>query len=286
MNRKRNQAELGLGGGSLLQLAHRSPVQMMSYIIDTPEGKVIVYDGGYYCAEDADNLYGELQKRGGHVDLWIITHAHQDHFGALIWMMEKYPVFDIVIEKLCFHFPDREWLARRERFEFVQLFYRQLEQHPVNIVTPQAGEILECGSVSIEIVTQPVEYEEYPSINSTSMVTICHFPKRDVLFLGDFDRYAQAEYVRRYDVSKLRKDIVQMAHHGQDGLNRDFYELISPKICLYPTPKWLWENNLYGCDDPATVGKGPFTTLQTRKWMEELGVERSFTQEAGDWLFV
>ena len=35
----------------------------------------------------------------------------------------------------------------------------------------------------------------------------------------------------------------------------------------------------------ATVGKGPFTTLETRRWMEELGVEASYTLADGDCIF-
>lgn len=282
---KLNKADLGLGGGSLLQVANRSRIQMMSYVIDTPDHKVIMIDGGNYGKEDADHLYEMIRERGGHVDLWIMTHAHKDHFGAISWIMENYPVFDIEIEKMCFHFPEREWLAKREEWEYIEKFLENVEKYHINVVTPEAGDLFECGGITVEVVSVPVDYEEYPQINPTSMITIVHFPERDVLFLGDFDVNGQEEFLRRYDVSKIRKDIVQMAHHGQNGVDRSFYSLIQPKVCLYPTPKWLWENNLYGCDDPETVGKGPFTTLETRKWMEELGVEKSFTQEAGDWLF-
>lgn len=77
-----NKAELGLGGGSLLQVANRSLTQMMSYIIDTPHGEVIVMDGGNYCAEDGEHLHEQLKARGGRVSMWFITHAHSDHLGA------------------------------------------------------------------------------------------------------------------------------------------------------------------------------------------------------------
>ena len=283
---KLNKAELGLGGGSLLQVAQRSPIQMMSYLIDTPEGKLIIIDGGDYGKEDADNLHELIMQRGGHVDLWIISHAHKDHFGALTWMMEHYPVFDITIDRMCFHFPAKEWLAQMEEWDYNQLFTKNLEKHGIRVETPIAGDVYECGSILVEIVSVPEDYEGYHQINSTSMITLVHFPKQDVLFLGDFDVYAQEEFLKKHEVSKIRKDIVQMAHHGQNAVDRSFYELIQPKVCLYPTPKWLWENNLYACNDPETVGKGPFTTLETRRWMEELGAEQSFTQEAGDWLFI
>lgn len=97
--------------------------------------------------------------------------------------------------------------------------------------------------------------------------------------------HAQADFLACYDAAKLRCDIVQMPRHGQSGIDRSFYELIMPKICLYTAPKWLWENNKYRCNDPATAGKGPFTTLETRRWMEELGAEASYTLADGDCVF-
>ena len=62
--------DLDLGGGSLLQSANRSNEQMMSYIIDCPEGGTIVIDGGTYCEGDANHLYKELEK--------------SDHYGSRI----------------------------------------------------------------------------------------------------------------------------------------------------------------------------------------------------------
>jgi len=282
---KQNKADLGLGGGTLMQVANRSLTQMMSYLIDTPDGGVIVIDGGYYCAEDSENLYKLLAKRGKRVDLWIVTHAHCDHLGALLWLTEKRGDFDIEIKKLCFHFPSEQWLVEKEDWQYNERFFRAIEKYKINVITPQARDILHCGGISVEIVSVPEKYEGYPSINATSMIFVVHFPKRDVLFLGDFDVHGQEEFLQKYDLALIRKDIVQMSHHGQQGVNFAFYQLIAPKICLYPTPQWLWENNRYRCTDPATAGSGPFTIMETREWMVQLGVEKSYVQAEGDWIF-
>lgn len=283
---KRNKVKLGLGGGSLLQVANRSLTPMMSYIIDTPEGNTIMIDGGNYCEEDAEYLYELLKERGKKVDLWLMTHAHEDHFGALLWLLENRPDFDVAIHKMVFNFPPLEWLVKRANSSYNARFLQTVEKLGLCVYTPQAGEVLHCGGMSLEIVSVPEEYEDYPTINATSIITVAHFPKRDVLFLGDFDVHAQAEFLRKHNPDSIRKDIVQMAHHGQGGVDFSFYKLIQPKICLYTAPQWLWENNKYRCTDPASAGTGPFTTLETRKWMEELGVEQSFTHAEGDYLFV
>lgn len=286
MKMKLNKVYLGLGGGSLLQVANRSLTQMMSYIIDTPEGNVIVIDGGFYCEEDAKCLRELLIERGKKVDLWLMTHAHDDHFGALLWLLENCPNFDIVIQKLVYNFPPLKWLVATEKSMYTDRFLTAVEKQGICVHIPQAGEVISCGGMSIEIVSVPEEYEEYPTINATSIVTVAHFPKRDVLFLADFDVHGQEEFLRKHNPETIRKDIVQMAHHGQGGVDFFFYQLIRPKICLYTAPRWLWENNRYRCTDPASAGTGPFTTLETRRWMEELGVEQSFTHAEGDYIFV
>ena len=282
---KLNTYELGLGGGSLLQMATRQNDIRMSYLIETPDGKVIIIDGGWDCPAEAQELYQMIQERGGRVDLWILTHAHSDHLGALTWLLENIPDFALQIDRLCYHFPSTEWLSIKEDWKYNKRFLDAVEKCKLSVVTPRPGDILECGGVTIEILNVPEDYQDYPSINPTSMMFVVHFPAKDVLFMGDFDVHGQEEFLKKYDASKLRCDIVQMAHHGQAGTDRSFYELVQPKYCLYNAPLWLFDNYPWGSSDPADAGSGPFTTLETRRWMEEMGVIKSFSFVEGDWLF-
>lgn len=43
-----------------------------------------------------------------------------------------------------------------------------------------------------------------------------------------------------------------------------------------PTPDWLWDN-----DSGAGKGSGPWKTLETRSWMEELGVREHIVAKDG-----
>ena len=275
----------GLGGGTLFQIANRSRTQMMSYIIDFPGGGTIVIDGGMYCDEDASHLYSELSKRGKRVDLWFLTHCHIDHYGAFLRLAERAD-FDIAIGKLCFHFPSREWLMTKEDSARSAQLFSLLDRKELPIVTPHSGDCFTCGGISVEVLNEPQHYENYRSINPTGLILKAHFPKRDVLFLGDFDVDAEEDYKAHFSVEKLRCDIVQMAHHGQGGVSRDFYSLIAPKFCLYTAPEWLWENRKGSRGTVETAGEGPFQTLETRRWMAEMRVIRSFHMGDGDWCFL
>lgn len=277
---------VGLGGGRLLQIANRTSKQMMGYLVECPDGKLIMIDGGNSFAEEAENLYEMIRQRGGRVELWLFTHAHCDHNGTFNYLLENREKYPIEIGEVAFSFPRREWLEVREDWDENSRFFALLESRALKVHTLTEGEVISCHGIDIKIISVPRDYEGYARINPTSVIMKLAFPKREVLFLADFDQNAEEEFYRYHSKDELKCDIVQMAHHGQGGVSEEFYSHISPKICLYPAPRWLWENNLYRCDDPATVGKGPFTTLQTREWMERLGAEASYSQADGDvWLF-
>jgi hypothetical protein len=120
-------------------------------------------------------------------------------------------------------------------------------------------------------------YVNYHGVNDTGAVLRVHYPNRDVLFLADIEPAAARELMELYTPEQLQCDIVQLAHHGQSGAHREFYEIVLPKIALYTAPDWLWTNN---------NGSGPFKTLQTRQWMRELGVVLSCPHCHGDFLLV
>ena len=75
---------------------------------------------------------------------------------------------------------------------------------------------------------------------------------------------------------KLKADYVQMAHHGQNGVDKPFYEAVNPTACLWCTPQWLWDND---------AGKGFNThcwkTVTVRGWMDELGVKEHYVMKDG-----
>ena len=99
---------------------------------------------------------------------------------------------------------------------------------------------------------------------------------RTVLFVGDLGVEAGEALLRELPPEDIRAEVVQMAHHGQQGVTKAFYEAVAPRVCLWPTPDWLWDN-----DSGAGKGSGPWKTLETRSWMEELGVREHIVSKDG-----
>lgn len=277
-----NKLHVGLGGGSVLQLANREGAQMMSYLIETPDGKTVMIDGGHPCEKDACYLYTLLKQRGATVDLWLITHGHNDHYGALYWLLKNVQPFDLHILDIRFTFPPLEWfriVENAEEYPLLSDFYKLLEIHHIIPNKFHMSDIINCGGMSFEVLNNCTHYFDCDTINDTSIVIKAHFPKRDILFLGDLGPSAGRALLSVCPPEKLKCDIVQMAHHGQRGVDQCFYEVVRPKICLYPTPDWLWNNDNGGGKD-----SGPWETLETRNRMEELGAQCSCPSAYGDYL--
>lgn len=272
--------DVDLGGGFVLQYANRDLYQMMGYLLKTPEGKMIIIDGGRWEGADAVYLHELILKEGGRVDLWLITHAHDDHFSALSCILRDMDELDFEIADMRICFPPTEWLRTVENgqpYDPAVEFLEGLQKHGIETTPLRRGDVIECGGLRIDVMHDCENYVNYHCVNDTGAVLRFHYPNRDILFLADIEVPAAKEMMELYTPEQLRCDIVQLAHHGQAGVHREFYELVQPKIALYTAPMWLWTNN---------DGNGPYKTLETRQWMKELGVLLSCPHCHGDYLLV
>lgn len=283
---KMNEIIVELGGGSLLQIANRSTCMMNSYLIKTPEGKTVIMDGGYYGPEDAEHLTALIKENGGTVDKWFITHAHSDHYGALSWILEHSDRLEFEIGELYLTFPDIDWLETAEDPQvrpLVETFYNGIEKHSLTVKPFVKDDVIECGGVTFDILNDIEGYRDIKvnPINNTSIVIMAHFPLKNVLFLADAGVELGESILSDKGEAAVRCDIVQMAHHGQQGVNRRFYEAVAPKLCLFPTTDWIW-NNDFG-NGPGT---GHLKIDETRQWLKEIGNVAICPSFMGDYLLV
>ncbi|MBQ2446370.1 MAG: MBL fold metallo-hydrolase, partial [Oscillospiraceae bacterium] len=84
----------------------------MSYILRSREGKIVVIDGGYEKTNnDGKMLFAYLQRITGkakpHVDAWIMTHGHPDHFAAFLSVAKLYRN-QITVDGVYHHFINKD----------------------------------------------------------------------------------------------------------------------------------------------------------------------------------
>ncbi len=107
------------------------------------------------------------------------------------------------------------------------------------------------------------------NLNNSSVVFRVTMGGKTILFMGDAAQSAGIMLKRYHDANKadsskyfnLKSDIVQIAHHGTNAVQRVVYQAIDPDIALWPTPKWCY-------NAPSTAG---VTQYYVRQWTKALG---------------
>lgn len=246
----------------IIQQTNMNYVQMMGYVFIADSGHVLVIDGGY-TGNDGE-LRRIINSAGGHVHLWLITHPHNDHHNAVIDLLSD--PRDIIYDAIGASRLSDEWGDASQDGDGKELrhwneFAKTLDERYFEILP---GQKFELGSMTVEVLAGAnPDIAENP-INNQSCVFRVTEGDFSMLMLGDLGVEAGRRLMEKG--IDLRADAVQMAHHGQSGVDEEFYKAVMPKYAFWPTPDWLWNNVL-----PNTNGEtGPFKTLETRSWMKKL----------------
>ena len=265
------------GVGELWMLGSTTGAQNLSIVIRSPHGRLIVVDGGWEA--DAEKLSSLILQQGGKVDAWLITHPHEDHVGALCAILND-ASRKIKIDKIYCSLATPDWYRQVSPTGagIADQLLNAFTKLPVGTVTNTIGRGTEINidDVNIHVLNNRGVYT-YNGVNNSSLVYKIRVSGQSILILGDLAYDGGKDLIKTCTAAELKSDIVQMAHHGQQGVDQDAYALIAPTTCLWPTPAWLWNN-----DNGGGVGSGPWGTLTTRAWMDALGVKDNRSLKDGD----
>lgn len=292
-----------LGGCEVYQMENTATL-MESYVIITPDKKVIVIDGG--DAADAPVLYNFLIQFTHKIDHWFISHYHEDHCMALITMLQS-PAYDFQIENLHYNFPTQAQcqaafnyilsVAPTASDETPSMVQRKAVLDATNTkvknrVTSQMGQVYEFGGdCRLKVISNPDFDINTNYGNNTSLMYKLETAGENVLFLNDIgdtgDEYIRDNPTINYGgtipSATFREEIadcayVQLGHHGQNGPSLNFYNYCTKmRICLYAAPEWIMN-----CSNGSGVNSATnLVTLATRDFMREKGVYKYYSQEMG-----
>ena len=277
---KENQEETPvLGGAELSMLKSQSKGQMMSFLLETKEGSLIVIDGGRW--EDGDYLAEQIKEHGGRVSAWLLTHTHTDHVGALLKLLQNEADgagAGIQIDNFYYNFADMDWYALHDQEE-LGTAYTITEllkaQAPEKLHVVGKNDVISVDGVDITVMNDRYEPDaDHVGDNDGNDAGLAYravVNDMSILFLGDLGEASGELLLKDVGAAGLKSDMVQMAHHGQNGVGKDVYRAIDPSVCLWPTPQWLWDND-----------GGQFKTPETKAWIQKLNVKKHYCTKDGD----
>ena len=238
--------------------------QCMCYMVESTEGGLVVVDGGR--AWQTEWLVKQIQKKGGVVDAWIITHPHDDHCGALAsileaeWDKSHIEIKQILIGEMDYAAVMSEGSERAGTYNYLKMGLDRFE----NVKWLSAGDELSVIGLDMKVLhtcNDTVLKNSDNIMNDGSMVFKLSGRKKSFLFLADTADNTSETAAEITDYSKgseigrqiadeilenypedIKSDFVQMSHHGNGSYPDYFYEAIAPTTAFFDAPQWLVEN--------------------------------------------
>ena len=179
---------------------------------------------------------------------------------------------DLQIDRIYGSLNTTAWVEAHEKEE-VQTTVQLIEVlATLGLVTElELGQELAFDGVHFEVLGIKNPEITVNAINNSSVVMRVRDESRSVLFPADLGVESGRKLLAGPYANRLQSGYVQMAHHGRNGADREFYEAVAARRCIWPTPLWLWDN-----DSGKGKGSGRWKTLEVRSWMEAMGVEQHY----------
>ncbi|MEM8857135.1 MAG: DNA internalization-related competence protein ComEC/Rec2 [Chloroflexota bacterium] len=213
--------------------------------IQTPSGRQILIDGGYFPTQINRHL-GEAMPFGDRqIDMLVATHPDADHVTGLPTLFERYRFNQLLVT-----YPTAE-----DDGPYAALL-EQAELSGTEILVPKIGQsiIIEDG-VALEVIHPGPELSE-ESRNDNSLSFRLVYGNTRALFTGDAEEAAEREMLS-HQANNLNAQIYKAGHHGaKNASTLEFLEAVKPQLVIvsagadnrfgHPHPEVLERVNQFG----------------------------------------
>ena len=220
-----------------------------SFVIQLKNGHFIIHDGGRtydapYLLDYLESLTPEGEKPV--VEAWFISHAHGDHHGALMEIMDHPQwIKRIYVDGIYFMEPTEEYISTTT-YEDKNAMYQLTRSYVLFTASngeqtkyyrPQFGQRYYFCDMYIDVCLTPEQFplESYYSadFNETSIWLMHNIEGQKTLIVGDTSYTGMNQAMNIFDESYFDVDVYAVSHHGINVYNY-FTDFMTVKTALYP----------------------------------------------------
>ena len=216
----------------------------MGDLLVSGNGSLVVVDGG--CNNDAESFIELLEKYSNGkkpvVELWIITHPHGDHYGAVNTISKNPDLASrIDVKKFMYWFP-MEFCNREGQSGVLEYGNKDMEAvasvFGADIEKPYRDQKINIDDLELHFLYVPDDCSVLNTAggnsNHCSLIFTVQGPEKKAIVTGDaYGRSMQITAWRYYH--DLKCDIMQFPHHAlADSYCKDFYRYVDAKTVFLP----------------------------------------------------
>jgi len=233
-----------------------------SLLVISPGGKTLLIDGGGAFSgfpgreehngidpgEEAVSPY--LWSRGlQKLDVVALTHAHQDHLGGLIAILENFKVA-------------RLWIGREVSSPALARLEELARERKIIIEHELRGKSFSWDGVDGDFLWPEIVHEEVsPSAkNDDSLVLRLHYGSETILLPGDAEKQAEREILSENSPEAMHSNVLKIGHHGsKNSTTPEFLAAVQPRVGIISAG----EDNPYGHPSPELLERLKSAGVQT-----------------------
>lgn len=190
----------------------------------TPHGHWILVDaGGAWSTGDAgrSTVLPYLARRGGPLDLFILSHPHTDHVGGASSILRGLPPATY----LDAGFPGAAGAYRASLQTAREVGVRWARAHP--------GDQFHVDGITLDVLAPDSAWTAgLDDPNLASVVVLARYGDVRMLFMGDAEREEEEWLLARHR-DRLRADVLKVGHHGsRTSSTEPLLDAVQPRLAL------------------------------------------------------
>ncbi|MBQ9802778.1 MAG: hypothetical protein IJW51_06895 [Clostridia bacterium] len=217
------------------------------------------------------------------ITAWYLSHGHNDHYGSMVTFMKtyckSYNTKFITVDYVIANFASDEEYYNSESGNLATQYNHTVrdklteysswmsdapgEKTGFDYIKVHTGQRFWFANIELEVMythedLYPEQIHVYNNTSTVIRMTMYHTENGEVsanskttmLWTGDAQT-AASKWMRATYGAYLQSDMVQVAHHGGNGCEWEFYQLVNPVCVWWPTSRKSYRE---GFHDPKSDG--------------------------------